>query len=312
MQEICAQQLVPERISRHGTDFPFTVRVTPGLGANLVSFEVDGIELIHWDTSTLPDENNFTGAFTMFPTPCRLDNCSYDFEGQHIVQRKRDEDVFIHGLVRDEMMAFETDCDRITCWLDITPEHPVYEGFPYSCRFTVEHELHAHGLTVRFRVRNNDTRNIPCGYGIHPYWRIHGDRADVIVRIPCDRTLDLANLVPTGRSSSVAGTDLDLREGRNIDGLFIDNVFWPRQPGDSAEVLFRAIAKRLVIEAGDNFPHMIVYAPEGKPFLCVENLTTTPNAPNLVTAGHADVASMLIVPPGESVEGWIKYSVLPM
>ena len=54
---------------------------------------------------------------------------------------------------------------------------------------------------------------------------------------------------------------------------------------------------------------MIVYAPKGKPFVCVENLTTCPNAPNLVAAGKGDVASMLVVAPGKKAEGWIRYTL---
>ena len=57
---------------------------------------------------------NSPGAFNMFPTPCRLANCSYAFDGRKIVQRKRGEDVFIHGLIRDEALEFKAEASRIT------------------------------------------------------------------------------------------------------------------------------------------------------------------------------------------------------
>ncbi|MHB0938519.1 MAG: aldose epimerase family protein [Armatimonadota bacterium] len=308
MTTIGSERLQPQTISRTGR-FSLAATVTPGVGANLISFTVDGVELIYWDEPGFLSGDTFTGAFTMFPTPCRLDNCSYEFEGRKIVQKKHGEEVFIHGLVRDEVMTFRNDGDSVNCWIDITPDHPVYEGFPYRCRFSVSHRLGEDSLTVGFRLENKDTCNIPFGYGIHPFWRLQGDRKNVAVRVPCDSILDLENLVPTGGVTPVAGTELDLQQGKSLDGFFIDNAFWKRNPGDSAQLTLKSIGKAIVYEASDNFPHMIVYAPEGQPFVCVENLTTCPNAPNLVTAGHGDVANMLTAAPGSVVEGWIKYTI---
>ena len=301
-------RLQPETIRRAGR-YDLSAVVTPGVGANLISFTVDGTELIHWDEAGFLAGETFTGAFTMFPTPCRLDNSAYTFEGRTIRQRKHGEDVFIHGLVRDEAMACRNDGDRITAWIDITPDHPVYEGFPFACRFSVTHALAEDSLTVSFALENRDTQNIPFGYGIHPFWRLQGGRDTVAVRVPCDYILDLENLVPTGGVTPVAGTDLDLRVGKSLQGFFIDNAFWKRNPGDAAALTLGAIGKTITYEASDNFPHMIVYAPEGEPFVCVENLTTCPNAPNLVTAGHGEVANMLIAAPEQTVEGWIKYTI---
>ena len=303
--------LKPETIALQG-DFALRAQITPGVGANLISFTVDGDELIYWDEPGFLAGETFTGAFTMFPTPCRLDNCSYAFEGRHIVQKKGGEQVFIHGLVRDEAMQYRCDAASITSWIDITPEHPVYEGFPYRCRFSVSHTLGRDSLTVSFTLENFDTCNIPFGYGIHPFWRIHGERREMRVRVPCDAILDLENLVPTGGVTSVIGTDLDLRAGKDLEGFFIDNAFWKRNPGDAAQLTLAAAGKAIVYEASDNFPHMIVYAPEGQPFVCVENLTTCPNAPNLVTAGHGAVANMLVAAPGATVDGWIKYTIKAM
>ncbi len=171
------------------------------------------------------------------------------------------------------------------------------------------HALQDNALTVSFTLDNRDTCNIPFGYGIHPFWRLFGSREEMVVRVPCDYALELADLVPTGGCIPVVGTPLDLRAGKSLRDLYIDNAFWKRNPGDSAEIDYKALGKTLVITASDNFPHMIVYAPEGQPFVCVENLTTCPNAPNLVSAGKAELANMLIAAPGSSVSGWIKYTI---
>lgn len=303
---ITKERLAPVTLSLRGR-FDLQTRVTPGVGSNLVSFSVDGVELIHYDEAGMLAGTSFTGAFNMFPTPCRLDGCSYEFEGRRILQQKHGEKVFIHGLIRDEVMEYRQEPSSITSWIDVTPSHPVYEGFPFQCRFTLVHELGEDALTVRFALENRDTRNIPFGYGIHPFWRLHGEREEVAVRVPCDYTLDLKDLVPTGGCTSVTNTALDLRQGRALSGLFIDNAYWRREPGATAELCLARLHKKILFGASDLFSHMIVYAPEGQPFVCVENLTTCPNAPNLVSAGFGEMANMLVAAPGARVEGWVEY-----
>jgi len=297
-----------ETIERKGR-FDLSASILPNLGANLVSFTVDGTELLLCRADVLHHDEPFTGAFNMFPTPCRLAGGTYTFEGRQIVQRKNGKPRAIHGLIFDEPMQIQNRGDAVTSSLRIEPDHPVYEGFPYQCVFEITHALHEAGLTLSFKITNTDSGNLPFGYGVHPYWRLQGERKDVRVRVPCDHTLDLDNLVPTGGVTPVEGTEVDLRSGRDLTTLFIDNAFWKRNAGDSAELTLGSIGKRIVYEASENFPHMIVYAPEGGEFVCVENLTTCPNAPNLVEAGHGDMANMLVVPPGRTEEGWIKYTI---
>jgi len=308
MPPLTSAQLKTETITHQGR-FALSARVTPGVGANLISFTVDGHELIYWDEAGFLAGDGLTGAFTMFPTPCRLAGCAYEFEGRRITQTKHGEPVPIHGLVRDEAMQCRNDGDRVTSWIDITPDHPVYEGFPFTCCLRITHALCDDGLKVSFALENRDTRAIPFGYGIHTFWRIQGSRAETLVRLPCDYILDLADLVPTGGYTPVAGTALDLRQAKSLDGFYIDNAFWQKHAGDSAELMLNAIGKTILFDAGDNFPHMIVYAPEGQPFVCVENLTTCPNAPNLVSAGNGQVANMQVAAPGATVEGWLKYTI---
>ena len=94
----------------------------------------------------------------------------------------------------------------MTLKLSITPNHPVYEGFPFKGELCVTMQLIERGLEYRFAFRNQDDKPAPAGFGLHPFWRIPGKRKDVYVQVPCDRTMVLENLVPTGATQEVAGT----------------------------------------------------------------------------------------------------------
>ncbi|MCX7590903.1 MAG: aldose 1-epimerase, partial [Kiritimatiellae bacterium] len=286
-----------------------TASILPSLGANLVSFTVDGKELIYWDEERLAGESFMTGAFHMFPTPCRLKGCSYMFEGRRIFQRKHGRDVFIHGLIRDEPMHYLKNGNTLCCWLDVGPGHPVFEGYPFRFRFTLTYSLIPFGLEIQFTVENKDICNLPFGYGIHPFWRLHGARDDVLLELPCSHVLELADSIPTGRVTPVDGTPYDLRSPRPLSHTPVDCVLWGKKEGEPARIMFKAIATRLLLDASQILPHMIIYAPRTEPYVCVENLTSCPNAPNLAAEGRTELANLLIVPPDEKIKGWVRYTV---
>lgn len=308
---MCANTLwddkfVPERLSGNRVE----VEVLPRLGANLASFKVDGHQLIHFDKAPLlADGESYTGCFMMFPTPCRLTDSKYTFGGREIRQTKYGQDVFIHGLLRDETFTVTRGENSLTCSITIDEKHPVYEGYPFPCTFSIEFSLLDRGVQIEFDYCNTGTSDAPFGFGMHPFWRIPGKREDVAVQVPCSDTLDLVNLIPTGTTTPVAGTDLDLRSFRNLAGLSIDNAFWGRNPHGEQGLTFADRGIKLTLESSDIFEHMIAYVPADDAFMCLENLTCCPDAPNVYANGAQEVSGLKIVPAGESLQGWVRFVV---
>ncbi len=286
--------------------------VLPLYGANLVSLRIDGQEYIHYDQAALLSEaERFTGCFIMFPTPCRVPNGTYEFAGRTITQTKAGRLQTIHGLVRDEAFAVDLFDGGMDLSLEITPGHAVYEGFPFPGRLSVSLSLVETGLEYSFRFENHGSFAAPVGFGLHPFWRIPNERKDVYVKIPCAETMVLENLIPTGRTEPVAGTELDLREARSLEGLDLDNVFLARQSGEPTVIEYRDLRKRLSLLLDEVFSHQIVYCPPGEPFVCVENLTCAPNAVNLQSA-PPEVSGFRVVQPGEALAGTTRFIVEDM
>lgn len=103
MREFTQADLAPESIEAQIEGHRCRIVVLPHLGANLISFQVDGREFMHWDPARLlAADSHMTGCFHMFPTPCRLTRSRYTFEGREVIQRKYGQEVHIHGLIRDE------------------------------------------------------------------------------------------------------------------------------------------------------------------------------------------------------------------
>jgi aldose 1-epimerase len=283
------------------------------MGANLVSFQVDGREFIHLDPDILfSDAPHMRGCFHMFPSPCRLRNSRYTFQGREVHQQKRGVEYNIHGLVRDETFAITKRNRELIARLEWDEGHPVFEGFPWPGALELCYRIIPRGLEITFAFENRAGSPAPAGYGIHPFWRIPGERGEALVKVPADFILeagDPVSLLPTGKLLPVDGTKYDLRTYRTLAGLFLDDVFYPRKPDQDAGVAFTAEGIQMRLQASPNMTHMICYSPEGQPFVCVENLTASPNAPNLYAEGFAQVSGLSIVPPGGKLSGWVRYTV---
>ena len=75
MQKPAPDALKPVVIAHRGRT-NYSAAVTPGYGANLISLQAAGTEYILYDEALCRSGEKYTVAFNMFPTPCRLANCS--------------------------------------------------------------------------------------------------------------------------------------------------------------------------------------------------------------------------------------------
>lgn len=312
MRKFTQADLHTEVLEARAEGHTVRIEVAPRMGANLVSFQVDGREFIHFDGATLlGDAPHMTGCFHMFPSPCRLRDSRYTFGGRQVHQQKRGVEYNIHGLVRDETFAITKGERELLASLEWNQGDPVCDGFPWPGRLALRYQLVPRGLQVNFAFENRAESPAPAGYGIHPFWAIPGDRAETLVKVPADFILeadDPVSLLPTGKLVPVEGTKYDLRRYRTLAGLFLDDVFYPKQP-EAAGVAFRAEGTQVAIRSSEDLTHMICYSPEGRHFVCVENLTCAPNAQNLYAEGFAQISGLSIVPPGGTLEGWVRYTV---
>lgn len=305
--------LVPVTFEGSVDGSPVRIEVLPRMGANLISLQVEGREYLHFDGPlALAKEPHITGCFHMFPSPCRMRNSRYFFAGKEIRQSKHGQDYPNHGLLRDETFEITTQGNEMVCALAWDERHAIYEGYPWQGKVEIRYRLLARGLEVRFTFENRSDSAAPAVYGIHPFWALPGDRSDVYVKVPTDFRLALEppdGQLPTGELIPVEGTSYDLRQYRPLTDLFIDDVFFPRAPEAEAGVAFYSEGIQMRIRASENMRHLICYSPAGEPFVCVENLTGAPDAPNLYQQGHQDLSGLSVVPTGGKLEAWVRYEV---
>jgi aldose 1-epimerase len=154
------------------------------------------------------------------------------------------------------------------------------------------------------------------GYGTHPWFPASlagSERAKTEVKVPAKRYWKLENLVPTGETVEVTAepAKFDLRDWHALDGNEYDDVFTDLDGGTDgwteAGIRFPERGIQIIMEAGPEFRHWVLFAPHGRPVICLEPYTGTTNAVNLANEGVA--AGLVVLGSGQEWRGTIRTSV---
>ena len=307
-------------------------QISPRLGNNVTHFrttavgsdEVVEVFLSPQDPGGLGTHGYSAGNPILFPFPNRVKGGSYTFEGKShqldINETARGN--HIHGLVANRAWtseatgASETEgaWHRASFRLDSDPE--ISRKYPFPCTITVTTRLREGMLEQQTVVRNTGRTALPMGYGTHPWFPATlggGDRATTDVKVPGKRYWKLENLVPTGETVEVTAEPekFDLRQWHALNGNEYDDVFTDLDGGTDgwteAGIRFPDRGLQIIMEAGPEFRHWVIFAPLGRPVVCLEPYTGTTNAVNLANEGVE--AGLVVLGSGEEWKGTIRTSV---
>jgi aldose 1-epimerase len=256
----------------------------------------------------------------LFPFPNRVKGGAYSFGG-HDLQLDVNEVArgnHIHGLVSSRAWVTDgsgaSDSDgawhRAAIQLDADPE--VVRQYPFKVTLSVTTRLRDGVLEQVSVARNTGGSAFPMGYGTHPWFpaTLGGDRAATEVKVPGKRYWKLQNLVPTGETVAVTedAGKFDLRDWHALDGNEYDDVFTEvvRRPDGWSEagIRYGDTGIQLIVEAGPEFREWVIFAPLGRPVICLEPYTGTTNAVNLQREGVD--AGLVVVEPGQEWRGTIR------
>ena len=288
--------------------------IAPQAGSNLFSLTVDGHELLHQPERLAELVEQRAGTPIMFPTPNRVRDGRMRFEGRTFQFPPNNGANFIHGLARRRPWAVgrlgaARGVARAETYLDWDRKQPEFSQFPIAHRLSVSYSLGGGRLRIAYRIQNRDRTRLPFGFGLHPYFRIPGDRAEVSLRVPLVRRMEADSMLPTGRLLPVRGTAHDLRTRKGLPGLALDDVYLGMVPGKTAEFQLRQPPLQVRLSGSSAFTHLVVFTPPDRPFFCIENQTSSTDAHNLWADGQREVSHLLVVPPGKSSSGHVDWTI---
>ena len=279
------------------------VRILPVNGFNLYDWTIDGNEVL-----MKPDDITAFGAKygtpILFPTPNRIKDCVYCWNGVKRTQKKRGVPVQRHGLVMDEpfeVTKLEAGEEKAVCAakIAICEGDGLYEGYPFPCTLTVTYALDNEGVHFDAEIRNDGNEMMPFGLAIHPYFSKRGDANKCFIKVPVKRYYEAdADLIPSGKILPVEEEKNICDEFKSVESLYLDTVF--RGMSADKEALIKYEDVMLHINSSDCFRNAVVFTPHTRPGFCIEPQTNATDFMNMHARGQIDESGLLVIPAGQT------------
>ena len=283
----------------------------PAAGANVQSVKVRGIEYFHQpeELSKLPGVR--CGNPVLYPTPNRIKDGRFQFEGKEIVFREEPGN-HIHGLVNSAEFHCESnevtyDSVSVTAALRFDERSERGKLFPWEHTFRIKVTVREGSVRWEYEVDNDGSgQDLPFGVAFHPYLKYQGSRQEAFLRVPAQSLMASVQQLPTGKLLNLEGHPLDAREPVSLAGYKSDDVFFGMVPEKPARLEFRDVGRSVIFKASKEFTHLVVWTPD-RPYLGVESQTCSTDAHNLAAQGMNEIAHLQRCPSGEKRQGWVEY-----
>ncbi|WP_234834797.1 aldose 1-epimerase family protein [Mycolicibacterium stellerae] len=204
------------------------------VGAALRQLSIGGVEI----TAGLDDHDSapFSYGTVLVPWPNRVRDGRWVHDGRtlHLDITDPRHRSALHGLLRDTAYQPVAHSDS-----SITLGAPVLQqsGYPFELDTFVCYQLVADGLMTTHTVRNTGSTCAPVAIGAHPFLAIGGVPTETLtLTVNGSHHIDLdEQRIPIGLTA-VQGTEWDLRSGRVIADLDLDDAWSGLTPADGGSV----------------------------------------------------------------------------
>lgn len=286
------------------------IRILPAAGFNLWYWSYEGNEILMKPVDIRVFGTKY-GIPILFPTPNRIPNGEYIWQGKARIMRKHGERVLIHGLVKDELftvLELSAGEEEAICRarIVINEKSPLFEGWPFPCILEVTYLLRSDGLRMKAEVTNTGDEEMPFGFAVHPYFSKRGNANKVELTVPVGRVYEAdENLFPTGRILPADDAHIIADGYHTVESLYLDNVYRGMTADMEAKIRYEDIV--LHISGSDCFRNVVVFTPHDRPGFCIEPQTCSTNFINLHTQGFIDESGLLVLPAGQKFSCWVDF-----
>lgn len=256
-----------------------TASIEPSFGNNAWSMIAGGREILWRPHATLADWHPpaLGGVPLLAPWANRLDQEAFYANGRKYLLnpelgnlRFDANHLPIHGLVlfAREWEVIRNGASYVTSRLEFWRFPEWMAQFPFAHAIEMTHRLEGGSLEIETAVENLSAEPMPLSLGYHPYFQLDGvPRDEWKLRVPAREEVLLSDkLIPTGERKVVAQL-----------GPVLDSVFTSLT---GEEFVLEGRDQRVAVRFGPKYPVAIVYAPQGRPFICFEPMTALTNAFN--------------------------------
>jgi aldose 1-epimerase len=204
----------------------------------------------------------------------------------------------IHGLLLFSplwtVVSLEANADGATASsrLEFWKHAELMTHFPFAHNLTMTYRLAGGSLQVEVTIENVCDEPLPVAVGHHPYFQLHdAPRDEWTAHIAArDHLLLDQTLIPTGERKPIEFADPHPLRAAPLDDVFSNLI---RDPDGMARFYVTGGREKLTVTYGPKYPVAVVYAPQGRDYMCFEPMSAITNAFNLAHRGvYQDLQSI--------------------
>jgi aldose 1-epimerase len=193
------------------------------VAAAIRHLSVDGVEITAGYDDDAPPP--FGCGIVLVPWPNRVRDGRWTHDGRTLQLDITEpaQGNALHGLLRNASYQV---VDRTGCSVTLRAQVFPQNGYPFRLDTKVRYTLVSDGMHVTHTVRNVGSACAPVAVGAHPFLAIGDVPTDTLtLTVSADHHIDVDDRLNPIGVSSVQGTDWDLRDGRMVATLDLDDAW---------------------------------------------------------------------------------------
>src|SRR5438105_5250728 len=277
------------------------VSIIPSVGNIAFEMKVKGHDVLRWPYQSVEEfkaRPGMSGIPFLGPWANRLDEQAFYANGTKYAFDMALGNVRgaipIHGFLttNTRWQVVEVKAESEAAWatskLEFFRQPAWMKQWPFAHTIEMTHRLQNGVLEVRTKIVNQSDEAMPIAIGFHPYFQLTDSMRDqwtVAVaarthwrltpeKIPSGETEPIERFLPTPAAAPLSDY--------NLDDVFGDLV---RDAQGRATMSVVGASQRLDIVVGEHYRAVVVWAPKGNNFICIEPMAGITDAPNLAQKG---------------------------
>lgn len=240
------------------------VEVVPERGAIISKYVHNNEPIFYLEQETLEDtsKNIRGGNPILFPISSYLEDETYTYNdtAYHLKQ---------HGFARNlpaKVIHTSADEHSASVTLEIVGNEETYERYPFHFRLVMQYTLTKDGLDIQATIHNQDHKVMPFYLGYHPYFYV-ADKDRLELNIPSSHCNEM---IP----DSMVQDKFNFNQPES-------NVIYDQLQSNQCEMIDHARQLKVTITSDDVYQYMVVWALQGKSFVCIEPWMAPVNGMNV-------------------------------
>lgn len=240
------------------------IEVVPERGSIISRYMYNNEPVFYLEQETLedPSKNIRGGNPILFPISSYLVDETYYYNdtAYHLKQ---------HGFARNlagKVIHIFADEHSASITLEMVDNEETYERYPFHFKLIMQYTLTENGLNIQATIHNNDNKVMPFYLGYHPYFYV-ADKDSLELNIPSSNCNEM---IP----NSMVQDKFNFNQPES-------NVIYDQLQSNHCEMIDHARQLKVTITSEDVYQYMVVWALQGKSFVCIEPWMAPVNGMNV-------------------------------